>query len=334
MTDSPQKIDATYLAILDSVDAVIYIADMSNYELLFLNRKARETSHAQVGTICWQTLQQGQKGPCPFCTNDKLLDDLGKPNPPHIWQVNNTLNGECWECRDQAIQWSDGRLVRLEIATNITAREREEQELRIKEERLDLALNSAEMGTWDWNPQTGATIYSERWAKMLGYDLKHLTLHVDTWANLIHPDDKEQTMASLKAHLADKTPIYQAEFRARTHSGEWRWMLDLGKVITRDSQGRPLRVTGTQQDITERKKRRKHYAPVKKICKSRSILYVMPLFQPIFDKNCTNESCGGKSDWMGQKQSCWKNTEQGRSNHRFQDRKTCRRPGENGYRSR
>jgi PAS domain S-box-containing protein len=254
MSSPLQLTDSNYLTILDSVDAVIYVADMDSYELLFLNRKARETSHAQLGSSCWQALQTGQDEPCSYCTNDQLLDEHGNPKQPYVWQVQNSINGEWWECRDQAIRWTDGRIVRLEIATNITSRKIEEQELRIKEERLDLALESAEVGIWDWNPQTSKANYNRSWAKIHGHDPDNVTLNINSWTKNIHPEDREQTLQCLNAHLTNKVPIYQAEFRTRTILGEWRWMLDLGKVVERNPQGQVTRVVGTQQDITARKR--------------------------------------------------------------------------------
>lgn len=509
MPVQPATVDSNYLTLLDSVDAVIYVADMKTYEILYLNKKARDTSNGRVGSICWKTLQANQNGPCPFCTNNCLLDKLGKPTAPYVWEVQNTINSEWWECRDQAIKWSDGRLVRLEIATNITQRKQAqkigekaqklfkelfenmssgvaiyeaidngknfvfkqfnraaekieniarekvigfkvtdkfpgveefgllsvfqrvwetavpeyfpvstyqdkrikgwrdnyvfklatgeivaiyddvtaqkqgEQELLEKKERLSFALHgansgmwdwnlktaevtfdenyykmagyepfefpqsfeewekrvhpddlkrvkdtiqstlthhpeqftaefrfktksatwmwilaqgkviqwdingepvrfiglhtgtdkikeaelalresanrlkltleSAELGSWDWNPMSGAVVFNDRWATMLGYRREELKPHVETWYNLLHPDDVAETMEHINAHLNGHTPIYQTEFRMRTKSGQWKWILDTGKVTQHNDQGQPIRMTGIHQDITERK---------------------------------------------------------------------------------
>ncbi|MCW9050407.1 MAG: PAS domain-containing protein [Deltaproteobacteria bacterium] len=510
MTDQPTLIDSHYLTVLDSVDAVIYVADMETHELLFLNKLAREVAGGSIGSICWKTLQANQQGPCSFCTNDRLLDKHGNPTEPYVWEVKNTLSGEWWECRDQAIRWSDGRLVRLEIATHISERKRNEESLHDKEqrfrelfenmssgvaiydatadgkdfifknfnsaaekienikreklighrvtdifpgvkefgllsvlqrvwktgvsekfpmsiyqdkriqgwrdnyvfklpseeivaiyddvtlqkqaeqellekkerlsfalqgantgmwdwnlktgsvyfdenyftmagyepdefphdfsewekrihpddvdqvkatiqstleqqkaqftaefrfktkteqwmwilaqgkiiewddssepvrfaglhtgiekikeselalreseERLELTLEAAELGSWDWNPMTGKVVFNQRWTEMLGYRLDELKPHVDSWTSLLHPDDLAQTMKNITAHLDGQTPVYQTEFRMRTKSGEWKWILDTGKVTLRNDKGQPLRMTGTHQDISDRKK--------------------------------------------------------------------------------
>ncbi|MFK5926914.1 MAG: PAS domain S-box protein, partial [Desulfuromusa sp.] len=136
MSHQPDTLDSTYLTLLDSIDAVIYVADMQTYELLFMNKMARDTSGGSLGGKCWETLQADQNDPCTFCTNDRLLDENGNPNEPYVWEFQNTVNGEWYECRDQAIRWSDGRLVRMEIAINITKRKKAEASSKNREERF------------------------------------------------------------------------------------------------------------------------------------------------------------------------------------------------------
>ncbi|MCK9294989.1 MAG: PAS domain-containing protein [Desulfobulbaceae bacterium] len=118
-----------FQTITDSLDAFVYVADMDTFELLFINKYGREIVGDGVGKKCWEVLQQGQTGPCPFCTNGRLFAPEGRPAEPHVWEFRNTIDQQWYECRDQAIRWPDGRMVRMEIATNITARKRLEEEL-------------------------------------------------------------------------------------------------------------------------------------------------------------------------------------------------------------
>lgn len=97
---------------------------------MFANRYTRNIWGDVVGTKCWQSLQSGQTGPCAFCTNDRLLDAAGQPAGVYQWECQNTKNGRWYDCRDKALRWIDGRIVRLEIATDITERKRMEEELR------------------------------------------------------------------------------------------------------------------------------------------------------------------------------------------------------------
>jgi PAS domain S-box-containing protein len=131
-----------FLTLVDSLDALVYVADMETYELLFVNEYGRKIWGDIAGKICWQTLQEGQSGPCPFCTNHLLLDEAGQPAGTHVWQFQNTVTKDWFECRDQAIQWAGGRLVRMEIAINITFRKEAEDRLAAEKERLAVTLRS------------------------------------------------------------------------------------------------------------------------------------------------------------------------------------------------
>ena len=116
--------------VLDSLDALIYVADMQTYEVLFVNAYGKSTWGDIQGKACWKVLQMGQDGPCPFCTNKLLLDEFGAPTKVHVWEFQNTVNKRWYQCRDQAIRWIDGHLVRLEIATDITDKKLADEELR------------------------------------------------------------------------------------------------------------------------------------------------------------------------------------------------------------
>jgi PAS domain S-box-containing protein len=106
--------------VMDSMDAIVYIADINSHEVLFANSMVRAQCGENIlGGKCWRTFQN-QDGPCAFCTNEKLLDKHGKPTGIYRWIHHNHQDGRWYDCRDRAIQWIDGRMVRMEIATDIT----------------------------------------------------------------------------------------------------------------------------------------------------------------------------------------------------------------------
>ncbi len=139
------------------------------------------------------------------------------------------------------------------IMRDISSRVAAEEALRASEERLELALMGADLGSWDWNCKTGEAVFNERWASMLGYSLAELNPSYASWASRIHPEDQPRVMAALKAHKEGRTDYFQAELRLQTKSGGWCWVQSRGRVFQRDAQGNPLRAAGTHMDISERK---------------------------------------------------------------------------------
>ncbi|MEG3639334.1 hybrid sensor histidine kinase/response regulator [Magnetococcus sp. PR-3] len=121
------------------------------------------------------------------------------------------------------------------------------------QERLELALDGANEGLWDWDLINDEVYYSPRWATMLGYEIDELSMTPQTWQDLLHPDDLHPTQERLNRHLAGETELYEAEFRMQTKQGDWSWVLARGKVVARTFSGEPLRVVGTHQDISQRK---------------------------------------------------------------------------------
>jgi len=116
--------------VLDSLDAIVYVADMQSHEVLFANRFATEKLGDIVGHPCWQTIQSGQSGPCPFCTNHRLVGADGRPAGVHVWEFHNDGLDRWFVIQERAIRWEDGRLVRLAIATDTTKRHEAEERLR------------------------------------------------------------------------------------------------------------------------------------------------------------------------------------------------------------
>ncbi len=140
-----------------------------------------------------------------------------------------------------------------QLQTEIDMRIRVQESLKNNQERLDLALKASESGLWDWNIQSGAVLFNERWAEMLGYRPDEIENNVATWERLLHPDDKDMVMAALLDHLEGKTDLYQTEHRLLCKNQEWKWILDTGKVVSRSDDNRPLRAIGTHIDIHEKK---------------------------------------------------------------------------------
>ncbi|GAB1544919.1 hypothetical protein NUACC21_75950 [Scytonema sp. NUACC21] len=139
------------------------------------------------------------------------------------------------------------------IAKNVSNRLEIEQALRDSEERLQLVLEGSGDGFWDWNIATEEVYYSPRYVEMLGYEIDEFPQNVDSWKQLIHPDDQSRVMGILEAHFQDSSCPYSFDYRLLTKSREWKWIADYGKIVVRDENGKPLRMTGTHKDISDRK---------------------------------------------------------------------------------
>ncbi len=141
----------------------------------------------------------------------------------------------------------------LAVIRDITQRKQAEAALHEAQERLELALKGAELGLWDWNVATGEVIFNDRWAEMLGYRLDEIRHHYSTWERLVHPEDKARVLAELDDHLSGRCASYATEHRLRCKNGDYKWVLASGRVVQRDADGRPRRMTGTHLDINARK---------------------------------------------------------------------------------
>lgn len=142
----------------------------------------------------------------------------------------------------------DGRV--QGIGRDITERKKQEQALRDSEARLELALKGADLGIWDFYIQENKMVHNKRWAEMLGYYFENTIVNQQFWEKFIHPDDKDAALNSFQSHLRGETPFYESTVRMLASNGDWRWIMDKGKIMEWDKQGNPIRASGIHQDIT------------------------------------------------------------------------------------
>jgi len=163
-----------------------------------------------------------------------------------------TVGWQRWT--DRAIFNAKAELVCYQsIGIDITERKQMEDSLRESEARWQFALEGAGDGVWDWNAVTNEVYFSKQWKQMLGYDEDEITNSLAEWDQRIHPDDWENVYTDIYQHLAGLSVIYRSEHRIMTKDGSFKWVVGRGKVISWTPDGKPLRVIGTQSDITESK---------------------------------------------------------------------------------
>jgi len=147
-----------------------------------------------------------------------------------------------------------GREYNCALVREITLQRQAETALRESEERLALALAVSGQGLYDLDITTGQTVFSDEYARMLGYEPSELELTPAVWASWLHPEEREEILHLFEDCVTGKRSDYRAEFRLRARSGDWIWVLSVGKVVQWDATGQPLRMIGTHLDITERKR--------------------------------------------------------------------------------
>ena len=126
-----------------------------------------------------------------------------------------------------------------------------ERALQVSEERFDLAVDGSNAGLWDWNVASGEVYYSPRYKELLGYADHEFPNKLQSFLDHLHPDDHDVRLAALNEHRTHGAP-YDAEFRLRTRSGNYRWFEARGKSV-RDANGQAVRMAGSITDITDRK---------------------------------------------------------------------------------
>jgi len=137
------------------------------------------------------------------------------------------------------------------IFSEITRQIEAEQAFKQSQERLELALEGGELGIWDWDLENNAMVYNKQWAKILGYELDEIDMF--SWTGLVHPDDLGWVEKRLNDHIAGKSDAYFAEYRVKSKAGDWKWILDRGKVVEFNQEGKAKRIAGTHLDITSKK---------------------------------------------------------------------------------
>ncbi len=141
-----------------------------------------------------------------------------------------------------------------QIAAEADARHQATQELREQSSRLDSIIEGTQVGTWEWNIQSGEIVVNERWAKIVGWTSAEFgPLTGKRWSELVHPEDVERHQRARDRHLAGELPHFEGEVRVRHREGHWVWVLDRGRALTRSADGRPHMMFGIRMDVTARK---------------------------------------------------------------------------------
>ncbi len=243
-----------FKAFMDNSPVVAFIKDEAG-RYLYVNKPAERRFNLPLAD--WLGRTDSELWPPdiaePLCEQDRKV--LRDDRPISQLEKGPSADGASyWMSYKFPLPGRDGRHLLGGLALDVTQQKLAEQTMQQNEERLSLVLHGADLGMWDWDFPTGRVIFNERWAQMLGYRLVEIPPHITSLESLVHPDDVHRLRVVLSAHLEGRTPFYETEYRLRHKSGNWVWILDRGKVISRDAEGKPLRACGTQLDLTDRKR--------------------------------------------------------------------------------
>lgn len=190
----------------------------------------------------------------------RIYNEVYKTGVPstssELESVNKAGEKNLYECTVSLIRDSQGKPAGFRtLYHNITERKKAEEAIRSIQERMELVLAGAELGVYDINSKTGVSYVDDRYLGMLGYQREDfLALNIEAWMKMIHPDDVKDIKEKVREIMSGNRQLVEMEYRLRHKSGDWIWVLGRGRVVSWDEAGKPLRFTGTQLNITDRKR--------------------------------------------------------------------------------
>ena len=241
----------TLSQVLNSLDDLVYVVDMKTYEIIFINTYGQNIFGDINGKICWQTIQTGPSSPCEFCTNSQLIGPDGKPTEGVVWEFQNTVTKRWYDCRDRAIYWPDGRIVRMEIATDITERKQAEEFLRQAEQKYRSIFENAVEGIFQTTLEGQYISVNPALARMIGYDTPEESIKgvIDlSKQGYVNPEDRVR----YKKTLEEQGIIQVFETQHYRKDGSIIWVSINARAV-KDEAGKILYYEGTIEDITSRK---------------------------------------------------------------------------------
>ncbi|MES2889347.1 MAG: PAS domain S-box protein [Pseudomonadota bacterium] len=222
--------------IIDVNDNFCDISGYAREELIGQNHRIINSGHhsKQFWTDMWQSVSQGKAWRGEVCNRSK---------DGTLYWVDSII---------APFLGADGQIEKyISMRTDITASKAASAALAEERERLDHILRGTNIGTWEWNVQTGEARFNERWAEMIGYTLEELgPVSIQTWFDHIHPEDLAPSEALLSRHFTRETDYYESEIRIQHRDGRWVWVLARGRVSSWTAEGLPERMYGTHQDIS------------------------------------------------------------------------------------
>ena len=232
----------------------ITIHDIDTGEIVYANPRA----YASYGISSLEELQSRdifmKTSPYSLTEAQAWIRKTANEGPQQFEWLNEDVYGQYF--------WEHVRLTTTTInemkrvmatAIDITELKNTQEELQKSEERFRLVIDATNDGIWDWDINTHRVYYSPNYRQMLGYDSTEFPAHVQTWLDLVHPEDREKVYKANTDCIENLIESISIEFRMQTKNGDWKWIMGRGSAVERDRSGRATRMVGTHSDITERR---------------------------------------------------------------------------------
>jgi PAS domain S-box-containing protein len=238
------------LTILDSLDSLVYVADMQTYELLYVNKYGQNLVGQIINKqLCWKTLHKGLTQPCPTCTHSKLINSQGEPTGVYTSEVQDQATKKWYLTHDRAIRWADGRNVHLQIATDITERKRTEEALKINEHRYRAIVQDQTELICRYLPDGRLSFVNEAYCRYFQKTEAELIGHHFTPFIF---DEMQDVISQMMEILTRDQPVIETEHRALLENGKECWQHWIGRAVF-DEDGQLVEYQAVGRDITERK---------------------------------------------------------------------------------
>jgi PAS domain S-box-containing protein len=249
-----QQIHSQFETVLETMSAAVFLKDTDG-RYLMMNQACRELFNVEdrdiVGLTDYDLVP-------PDVAEQARADDRQVIEAGETIELEETVPtavGNTVRLTRKSPVYEDGEITGIcGVSTDITEQKRREQELQRLKERLELAVEGGNLGIWDWDMTTDEVEFNEQWARMLGYSLDEIEPRLEAWERRVHPDDLDRVEDALEEHIAGETELYDTEHRMRTADGRWQWIRAIGKIVSHDEDGDPIRAVGIHLDIEERKR--------------------------------------------------------------------------------
>lgn len=149
------------------------------------------------------------------------------------------------------IKLSNGKSIG--IGQNIEERKKLEKEISTASKNLQLAIDAAGFGIWEYFPKSEKVIFSKKWCEMLGFDVNKISHDVKTWEKCVHPDHIEEAWKKMSACMNHEIDFFESTQMLKNSAGEWIWIYTRGQIIEHDSNGQPVRFLALSNDVTKQK---------------------------------------------------------------------------------